>query len=71
MEVDHAFGQTAPQFINAGDQCFEVVAVFNARVFRDFFEALAFEADQEWCNNNTLLALQMRCGRAYREAYQR
>ena len=43
MEVDHAFGQTAPQFINAGNQCFEVVAIFNAGVFRDFFEAAGFQ----------------------------
>jgi hypothetical protein len=43
MEVDHAPGQLASQFVNARNQGFEVVAIFDAGVFGDLLQSLAFE----------------------------
>src|SRR5579884_4003860 len=46
MEGLHVVRNLTSQFVDARDQCFKVVAVFNAGVFGDFLQTLAIQADQ-------------------------
>jgi hypothetical protein len=46
MKLIHIVGQSATQFVDPRHESLKVVSVLDPGVFGDFFEPLAFRADQ-------------------------